>query len=60
LTIFNLFKTIKLNLTILLPLTNPLTTITLFLNLTNNINNTKHNKQTLITSIYIFTILIIS
>lgn len=56
----SLFGTVNLKLIILLPLTGPLAAITLFLNLTNGVGDTRHGHRSLVTSICMFTVVVIT
>ncbi|PLK58977.1 stress protection protein MarC [Candidatus Palibaumannia cicadellinicola] len=54
-----LFKAIGLGLMALLPLANPLTTLALFLSLSKNMTTEERNQQSLLTSFYVFVIMIV-
>lgn len=54
---FDLFKAIGLGLAVLLPLANPLTTVALFLGLAGNMNNAERNKQALMASVYVLSLI---
>ncbi|WP_038499438.1 MarC family NAAT transporter [Candidatus Palibaumannia cicadellinicola] len=54
-----LFKAIGLGLMALLPLANPLTTLALFLSLSKNMTPEERNQQSLLTSFYVFIIMIV-
>lgn len=55
-----LFQAIGLGLVVLLPLANPLTTVALFLGLSGNMNSAERNRQSLMASVYVFTIMMVA
>ncbi len=57
---FELLHAIGLGLLVLLPLTNPLTSIALFLALSGEMSDKQRNHQALMASIYVFMIMVIS
>ncbi|AKZ65665.1 MarC family NAAT transporter [Candidatus Palibaumannia cicadellinicola] len=54
-----LLKAIGLGLMTLLPLANPITTLALFLSLSKNMTTEERNQQSLLTSVYVFMIMIV-
>ncbi|ABF13962.1 MarC family NAAT transporter [Candidatus Palibaumannia cicadellinicola] len=54
-----LFKAVGLGLMVLLPLANPLTTLALFLSLSENMTAEERNQQSLLTSFYVLLIMIV-
>lgn len=57
---FDLLKAIGLGLMVLLPLANPLTTVALFLGLSGNMSYQERNRQSKMTSIYVFIIMMVA
>ncbi|MBX4181062.1 MarC family NAAT transporter [Sodalis sp. CWE] len=57
---FELFKEVGLGLIMLLPLVNPLATIVLFLSLSEGMSVAERNKQALLTSVCVFTTMVIT
>lgn len=53
----DLFKAIGLGLVVLLPLANPLTTVALFLGLAGNMNSAERNRQSLMASVYVLSLI---
>ncbi len=56
----DLIKAIGLGLVVLLPLANPLTTVALFLGLAGDMNREQRNHQSLMTSVYVFAIMMVA
>ncbi|EKS7426360.1 TPA: MarC family NAAT transporter [Enterobacter cancerogenus] len=56
----DLIKAIGLGLVVLLPLANPLTTVALFLGLAGNMNSAERNRQSMMASVYVFTIMMVA
>lgn len=57
---FELFQAIGIGLVLLLPLANPLTTIAVMLSLSGNMTKEQRNHQSLLASIYVFSIMTIA
>lgn len=57
---FDLIKAIGLGLIVILPLANPLTTVALFLGLSGQMNRTERNRVAMMTSVYVFIILMVA
>ncbi|PKH21295.1 stress protection protein MarC [Enterobacterales bacterium CwR94] len=55
-----LIKAVGLGLVVLLPLTNPLTSVALFLGLSGDMNREERNRQSLQASVYVFLIMVVA
>ncbi len=59
-SVYQFFQAIGLGLILLLPLTNPLTTVALWLGLSGNMTKEQRNQQSFMACVYIFIIMTIA